>query len=205
MYIYHALINALSARMIHINLNMIFYTQVEHSPTKTTHTKHETERQTTPLSTHPHTHKKHNQARARTERSDWEDPDMSEQKNLATCQIARHWLQPAHSMHYSLHGIASSFLTPKVVTGFVSSLRKGVSPHGLGAKTPIAMTWSVVKLWRQGEAVFEIRTQEFQKERKKNGLLNHEMYGQQNGAMAINTTEPKREEKSSDWKDPDMS
>ena len=26
MYIYHALINALSAHMIHINLNMIFYT-----------------------------------------------------------------------------------------------------------------------------------------------------------------------------------
>ena len=35
MYIYHALINALSAHMIHINLNIIFYTYVEHSPTKT--------------------------------------------------------------------------------------------------------------------------------------------------------------------------
>ena len=35
MYIYHALINALSAQMIHINLNMIFYTHVEHSPTNT--------------------------------------------------------------------------------------------------------------------------------------------------------------------------
>ena len=34
MYIYHALINALSA-LIHINLNMIFYTHVKHSPTKT--------------------------------------------------------------------------------------------------------------------------------------------------------------------------
>ena len=34
MYIYHALINALSAHMIHINLNKIFYTHVEHSPTK---------------------------------------------------------------------------------------------------------------------------------------------------------------------------
>ena len=34
-YIYHALINALSAHMIHVNLNMIFYTHVEHSPTKT--------------------------------------------------------------------------------------------------------------------------------------------------------------------------
>ena len=35
MYIYHALINALGAHMIHINLNMIFYIHVEHSPTKT--------------------------------------------------------------------------------------------------------------------------------------------------------------------------
>ena len=43
MYIYHALINALSAHMIHINLNMIFYTHTEHSPTKTTQTKHHTE------------------------------------------------------------------------------------------------------------------------------------------------------------------
>ena len=34
-YIYHALINALSAHMIYINLNMIFYTLAEHSPTKT--------------------------------------------------------------------------------------------------------------------------------------------------------------------------
>ena len=43
MYIYHALISVLSAHMIHININMIFYTHVEHSPTKTTHTKHHTE------------------------------------------------------------------------------------------------------------------------------------------------------------------
>ena len=35
MYIYHAHINALSAHMIHINLSMIFYTHVEHNPTKT--------------------------------------------------------------------------------------------------------------------------------------------------------------------------
>ena len=35
MYMYHALINVLSAHMIHINLNMIFYTHVKHSPTKT--------------------------------------------------------------------------------------------------------------------------------------------------------------------------
>ena len=34
MYIYHVLINALSTHMIHINLNMIFYTHVEHCPTQ---------------------------------------------------------------------------------------------------------------------------------------------------------------------------
>ena len=37
MYIYHALINTLGALMIHINLNTIFHTYVEHSPTKTTY------------------------------------------------------------------------------------------------------------------------------------------------------------------------
>ena len=35
MYIFHALINALIAHMIHVNLNMIFYTHVEHNPAKT--------------------------------------------------------------------------------------------------------------------------------------------------------------------------
>ena len=40
MYIYDALINALSAHMIHINLNMIFYTHAEHSPTKTIYMKY---------------------------------------------------------------------------------------------------------------------------------------------------------------------
>ena len=34
MYIYCTLINALSAHRVHINLNMIFYTHVEHSPIK---------------------------------------------------------------------------------------------------------------------------------------------------------------------------
>ena len=34
MYIYRMLINALSADIIHINLNMIFCTRVEHSPIK---------------------------------------------------------------------------------------------------------------------------------------------------------------------------
>ena len=42
MHIYHALINALSAHMIHINLSMIFYTHVEHSPTKTIYIKYYT-------------------------------------------------------------------------------------------------------------------------------------------------------------------
>ena len=40
MYIYQVLINALSAHMIHINLNMIFYTHVEHSPNKTIYIKY---------------------------------------------------------------------------------------------------------------------------------------------------------------------
>ena len=40
MYIIHALISALSAYMIHINLNMIFYTHAEHSPTKTIYIKY---------------------------------------------------------------------------------------------------------------------------------------------------------------------
>ena len=40
MYIYHALINTLSTHMIDINLNMIFYTHVEHSPTKTIYIKY---------------------------------------------------------------------------------------------------------------------------------------------------------------------
>ena len=36
MYIYHALIIAPSAHMIHINLNMVLYTHVEHSSTQAT-------------------------------------------------------------------------------------------------------------------------------------------------------------------------
>ena len=47
MYIYRALINALSAHIIHINLNMIFNTHVEHSPTKTIYIKYYTNKQTT--------------------------------------------------------------------------------------------------------------------------------------------------------------
>ena len=46
MYIYHALISALSAHMIHVNLNMIFCTHVEYSPTKIIYMKYYTEEQT---------------------------------------------------------------------------------------------------------------------------------------------------------------
>ena len=56
MYNYHALINALSAHMIHINLNMIFYTHVEHSPTKTIYIKY-----------YKKTNKKHTHMRAHTD------------------------------------------------------------------------------------------------------------------------------------------
>ena len=52
MYIYHALINALSAHLIHINLNMIFYTHVEHSPTKTIYVKYYTKQNKNALQTH---------------------------------------------------------------------------------------------------------------------------------------------------------
>ena len=54
MYIYHALINALSAHMIHINLNMIFYTHVDHSPTKTIYIKYYTKNKNA-LQTYTHT------------------------------------------------------------------------------------------------------------------------------------------------------
>ena len=56
MYIYHALINALSAHMIQINLNMIFYTHVEHSPTKNNLYKVLYKKQNA-LQTHTHTQK----------------------------------------------------------------------------------------------------------------------------------------------------
>ena len=59
MYIYHALINALSAHMIHINLNMIFCTHVENSPTKTIHIKYYTKKQQqTTTTTTKNTHTK---------------------------------------------------------------------------------------------------------------------------------------------------
>ena len=56
MYIYHALINALSAHMIHINLNMILYTHVEHSPTKTIYIKYYKKNNIKTHYKHTHTH-----------------------------------------------------------------------------------------------------------------------------------------------------
>ena len=57
MYIYHALINALSIHMININLNMIFYTHAEHSPTKTIYIKYYKKKNKTKTRTHyKHTH-----------------------------------------------------------------------------------------------------------------------------------------------------
>ena len=56
MYIYHALINALSAHMIHINLNMIFYTHVEHSPTKTIYLKYYIKTKTKQKTHYKHIH-----------------------------------------------------------------------------------------------------------------------------------------------------
>ena len=56
MYIYRALINARSAHIIHINLNMIFYTHVEHSPIKkSTYIKYYNTGKT-----HTHTHARTN-------------------------------------------------------------------------------------------------------------------------------------------------
>ena len=50
MYIYRAIINVLGGHIIHINLNMIFYIHVEHSPIKNNlHTEAHTH-------THTHTH-----------------------------------------------------------------------------------------------------------------------------------------------------
>ena len=40
MYIYHALINALTTHMIHVNLNTMFYTYVEQSPTNAMYIKY---------------------------------------------------------------------------------------------------------------------------------------------------------------------
>ena len=61
MYTYHALINALSVHLIHINLNTIFYTYAEDSPTKTVYIRHYMETHTltharTHARTHTHTH-----------------------------------------------------------------------------------------------------------------------------------------------------
>ena len=56
MYFCYVLINALNAHMIHINLNMILYTHVEHSPTKTIYINYYMEKPTNMHYTHTHTH-----------------------------------------------------------------------------------------------------------------------------------------------------
>ena len=68
MYIYHALINALSTHMIHTDLNMIFYTHIEHSPTKTIYIKYYLKHVHTHTHslTHLHAHM-HARARARND------------------------------------------------------------------------------------------------------------------------------------------
>ena len=59
-YIYHALINALSAYMIHINLNTVFYTHIEHNPAKSMYIKYY-------IWKHTHTHARtHAHARTHT-------------------------------------------------------------------------------------------------------------------------------------------
>ena len=54
MYIYRTLINALSAHIVHINLDMMFYTHVEHSPIK--HNLHKLLYGNTHTHTHACTH-----------------------------------------------------------------------------------------------------------------------------------------------------
>ena len=65
MYIYHVLINTLSVHTIHFNLNMIFYTYVEHSPTKRIYVKYYMEKTNKHAKharphTHTHTHRNSN-------------------------------------------------------------------------------------------------------------------------------------------------
>ena len=55
MYIHHVLVNALSADMIHINLNMILCIHVEHSPTKTIYLKYYKKTKMHYKHTHMHT------------------------------------------------------------------------------------------------------------------------------------------------------
>ena len=65
MYIYHALIKALNAHLIHINLNMIFYTHVEHSPIKTIYIRYIWKHTRARAHTHTRTHAR-TQARTHT-------------------------------------------------------------------------------------------------------------------------------------------
>ena len=70
MYIYHALINALSAHMIHINLNTIIILYTCRAPTKTIYIRYYMETHThTHAGTHARTHvhaRTHTHTHART-------------------------------------------------------------------------------------------------------------------------------------------
>ena len=56
MYIYHALINTLSTHMIHVNLNMIFCTHVEHSQNNLHKVLYQKKKKMHYKHTHTHTH-----------------------------------------------------------------------------------------------------------------------------------------------------
>ena len=56
MYIFHVLIHALNAHMIHTNLNTIFNTPIEQSPTETVYMKYYLEQNLTDTHTCMHTH-----------------------------------------------------------------------------------------------------------------------------------------------------
>ena len=167
--------------MIHINLNMILYTHVEHSPTKTTHTNHQTERQTTPLSIHPPTHKKHNQARARTERVRLRRPRHVRTEEpvfgkVPNCKA----LATAYSYHalftarycQQLSDTESSYWLRFVVPKRRFTSRLGCEDaHRNDLECGQALTSGWSSFQDQNTGVSE------------NDLLNHEMCEQQNGAM----------------------
>ena len=99
-YIYHVLINTLSAHVIHTNLNTIFYTHVEHSPTKTIYIKYYMETHThTCTQTRTHTH-----ARTRTHKQTCIDqitvgPFVDQlSQNLSVKRGSRRWVVIALSL-----------------------------------------------------------------------------------------------------------
>ena len=86
MYIYHALINAPSAHMIHVNLNMIFSTHVEHSPTKTIYIKYYTKTHYKHTHTHMHAYT-HTHTLTHTRLKHVNDQVTKFSVSIAMCQI----------------------------------------------------------------------------------------------------------------------